>query len=110
MTQWLPEEEESPQKLKDVLASLTPEELEAVKRQALLREYGYIEGDDIDIPSGRDGHAPPRGETARTAQEKAAAEERRQLIEKALMLDGKKKKHRKKQEGQPVHSALSAMF
>lgn len=86
-------------KLKDVLATLTPEEKAAAQRQALLRQYGYVEGGPEDEAAER-GDAPPRGESARAAEEKKAAEERKALIEAALKLDGKKKKYKKQQEGE----------
>ncbi|ORX37363.1 hypothetical protein BD324DRAFT_625852 [Kockovaella imperatae] len=88
-----------PPDLKSILASMTPEEHAAAQRAALLREYGYV--DDADALGGsgeRDGNAPPKGESARAAHEKAAADERKALIEKALALDGKKKKYKKQQE------------
>lgn len=88
-----------PPKLKDVLSTLTPEELAAAQKQALLRQYGYIEGGPEDEAAAR-GDAPPRGESAKAAAEKKAAEERKALIEAALKLDGKKKKYKKQQEGE----------
>lgn len=92
--------EESPQpNIKNVLSTLTPEELAAAQRQALLRQYGYVEGSAEDEDRERGDGAPPRGETARSAEEKKKAEERRGLIEAALKLDGKKKKYKKQQEG-----------
>jgi len=95
----MPEEKPAPAvKLKDVLSTLTPEEKAAAQRQALLRQYGYVEGGPEDEANER-GDAPPRGESARAAEEKKAAEERKALIEAALKLDGKKKKYKKQQEG-----------
>ena len=97
----------SPQpNIKDVLNTLTPEELAAVQRQALLRQYAYVEGgpeEDAD----RDPHAPPKGDSARSAEEKKAAEERKALIAAAVKLDGKKKKYKKQQEGGYLSSFFS---
>lgn len=84
--------------VKNILSTLTPEELAAAQRQALIRQYGYIEGGPEDEWRDR-ADGPPRGETARSAEEKKAAEERRAMIEAALKLDGKKKKYKKQQEG-----------
>ncbi|KAK1925704.1 hypothetical protein DB88DRAFT_484831 [Papiliotrema laurentii] len=83
--------------VKNILSTLTPEELAAAQRQALIRQYGYIEGGPEDEWRDR-ADGPPRGETARSAEEKKAAEERRAMIEAALKLDGKKKKYKKQQE------------
>jgi hypothetical protein len=64
----------------------------------LLRQYGYVEGG----PEDDERHGPPRGETAKTTEEKKAAEERKALIEAALKLDGKKKKYKKQLESKLV--------
>ncbi|WVR06096.1 hypothetical protein IAU60_003124 [Kwoniella sp. DSM 27419] len=89
------------QKPADILSSLTEEELAAARRQALLRQYAYVDGDEDEINAAlgvtRDANAPPRG-GAKESDEKKAAEERRRLVEAALRLDGKKKKFRKQQE------------
>lgn len=53
------------------MSSLTPAELETIKRQNLLRQYGYIEGDpEMDVDLER----PMRGDM--TGDEKKAEEER----------------------------------
>ena len=77
-------EEAEPPDPKTILASLTPEELAAAQRQALLREYGYVEEDDGSAGGDRDGNAPPRGQNAKSAQEKVAADERKAMIEKGF--------------------------
>ncbi|WVQ97457.1 hypothetical protein IAU59_004570 [Kwoniella sp. CBS 9459] len=88
----------------DILSSLTPEELAAAQRQALLRQYAYVDADEEEInalmggKTTRDGNAPPKGLSAKESEEKKAAEERRRMVEDALRLDGKKKKIRKQQE------------
>ncbi|WVF70454.1 hypothetical protein IAT40_005244 [Kwoniella sp. CBS 6097] len=86
----------------DVLSSLTPEELAAAQRQALLRQYAYVDADEEEINAAmgaaRDGNAPPKGLSGKDSEEKKAAEERRKQVEAALRLDGKKKKFRKQQE------------
>ncbi|OCF34050.1 hypothetical protein I317_03908 [Kwoniella heveanensis CBS 569] len=87
----------------DILSSLTPEELAAAQRQALLRQYAYVDADEAEINalmvgSSRDGNAPPKGLSGKDSEEKKAAEERRKMVEAALRLDGKKKKFRKQQE------------
>ncbi|WVQ82511.1 hypothetical protein IAT38_004640 [Cryptococcus sp. DSM 104549] len=91
-----------PQKLQDLLDSMTPEEKEAARRQALLRQYAYVDTpeDEVDSLMGvaRDGNAPPRGSKGLESEEKRKAEERRKALEQALKMDGKKKKYRKQQE------------
>lgn len=89
---------------KTILSTLTPEEIEAARRQAILRQYAYVEGRPEDEAATRDKNAPPKADTAKTAAEKKAAEERRSMIEAALKLDGKKKKYKKQQEGEPSTS------
>ncbi|CAD6587764.1 MAG: hypothetical protein TREMPRED_004850 [Tremellales sp. Tagirdzhanova-0007] len=91
----------SPPKPTDVLSTLTPSELAAAQRQALLRQYGYLEGGpDEEVEDDRDR---PMKEGL-TGEEKKAEEERRKLVAEAIRLDGRKKKFRKKQEG--VHLGL----
>lgn len=92
-------------KVDDILATLTPEELAAARRQALLRQYAYVDSPD-DAPAnspfdgeGRPEGAPPKGGKAAENEEKRKAEERRRLIEEALRKDSRKKKHRKNDEG-----------
>ncbi|KIR27937.1 hypothetical protein I309_03257 [Cryptococcus deuterogattii LA55] len=91
-------------KVDDILATLTPEELAAARRQALLRQYAYVDSPD-DAPAnspfggeGRPEGAPPKGGKAAENEEKRKAEERRRLIEEALRKDSRKKKHRKNDE------------
>lgn len=86
---------------KTILSTLTPEEIETARRQAILRQYAYVEGGPEDEAATRDKNAPPKADTAKTAAEKKAAEERRSMIEAALKLDGKKKKYKKQQDGEP---------
>jgi hypothetical protein len=78
---------------KALIASLTPEELAAAQKRALLAQYGYVED---DAPPVRDGNGPPVGETARKREEEKAAAERRAMIDKALREDSMKKSKRKK--------------
>lgn len=90
-----------PSKVNDILATLTPEELAAARRQALLRQYAYVDSPDgapASSPFGGEGRpegAPAKGGKAAENEEKRKAEERRRLIEEALRKDSKKKKHRK---------------
>ncbi|ORY29369.1 hypothetical protein BCR39DRAFT_565179 [Naematelia encephala] len=90
------EEDERTSKPADILASLTPEELAAAQRQALLRQYAYVEGSAEEEEERRLGAgAPPRGDSVKRTEEEKAAEERRRLVEAAIRLDSKKKKHKK---------------
>lgn len=73
-------------------------ELAAARKQALLRQYAYLEGGPDQDPSERDPNAPSRGVRAAEAEAKKAADERRKMIQDAVKLDGKKKKHKKGQE------------
>lgn len=89
----------------NILDTLTPEELKQAQKQALLRQYAYVDADPdelamagLSVDGSRDPNAPPR--TAREKQGDKEKEERRKAIEEALRLDGKKKKHRKNKEGE----------
>lgn len=96
--------------IKNILNNLTEEELAIARKQALIRQYGYVEGGPEDEDLTREG--PPRTDSAKTSAEKKAADERRSLIEAALKLDGKKKKYKKQQESEHLvggrSSSLSA--
>jgi hypothetical protein len=93
---------------KNILSTLTPEELAQAQRQAILRQYSYVEGDPEDEP----GHGGSRaggvgiGGGKMSAEEKKAVEERRAMIQKALILDGKKKKFKKQQESESDSESL----
>lgn len=83
--------------------TLTPEELRAAQKAALLRQYAYVDADPdelamagLSVAEGRDPNAPARAGNKGEEKEK---EERRKAIEEALRLDGKKKKHKKNKEG-----------
>ena len=95
-----PSEDSSPSpspKPGELLASLTPEELDRIKRQSLLRQYGYVEGDpEMDVGAGLD--RPMR--EGMTGEEKKAEEERRRRVMEAVKMDGRRKKFRKQQEGE----------
>ena len=65
------------------------------QRQALLRQYGYIEG---DLTESNELSNRPMKEGI-TTEEKKAEEERKRMVMEAIKLDGKKKKYRKQQEG-----------
>jgi hypothetical protein len=83
----------------NILSTLSPEELEAAKKAALIRQYAYLDAtpEEIAAVEGRDPSAPLKG---MDSAEKKKAEERRKAIEEAIRLDGRKKKHRKKKEGE----------
>ncbi|WWC86504.1 uncharacterized protein L201_001381 [Kwoniella dendrophila CBS 6074] len=94
-----------PTKPGDILSSLTPEELKQAQKQALLRQYAYVDASEDEVKAAisaangdRDPNAPSKGGKSNDSEEKKAAEERRRLVEEALRLDGKKKKYRKQQE------------
>jgi hypothetical protein len=98
-------ESESEGKRGNILDTLTPEELRQAQKQALLRQYAYVDADPnelamagLSVDGSRDPNAPPR--TAKEKQGDKEKEERRKAIEEALRLDGKKKKHRKNKEGE----------
>ncbi len=77
-----------------LIASLSPAELAAAQKRALLAQYGYVD-DDPSSGAARDG-APPAGDSVRKRDEERAAAERRALIDAALREDGMKKGKRKK--------------
>ncbi|WWC99941.1 hypothetical protein V866_006850 [Kwoniella sp. B9012] len=101
------EEEKSPTppptKPTDILSTLTPEELKAAQKKALLRQYAYVDASEDEVRAAlaangdRDPNAPAKAGGGGN-DEKKAAEERKKMIEDALRLDGKKKKYRKQQE------------
>jgi hypothetical protein len=92
---------------KALIASLTPEELAAAQKRALLAQYGYVED---DAPPVRDGNGPPVGETARKREEEKAASERRAMIDKALREDSMKKSKRKKLREREGHGESLRAF
>jgi hypothetical protein len=78
--------------------------LKQAQKQALLRQYAYVDADPDELAmaglslEGRDPNAPAK--SAKEKEGEREKEERRKAIEEALRLDGKKKKHRKNKEGQ----------
>ena len=96
-------EDEEAGKRGNILDTLTPEELRAAQKQALLRQYAYVDADPDELAiaglsvEGRDPNAPAK--TSKEREGEREKEERRRAIEEALRLDGKKKKHRKNKEG-----------
>jgi hypothetical protein len=103
-------EDEETGKRGNILDTLTPEELKAAQKQALLRQYAYVDADPDELAIAglsvgeRDPNAPAK--TAREKEGEREKEERRKAIEDALRLDGKKKKHRKNKEGAFVFFSL----
>lgn len=103
------ESETEGKKRGNILDTLTPEELKAAQKAALLRQYAYVDADPdelamagLSVGEGRDPNAPVRaGGNKNDEKEK---EERRKAIEEALRLDGKKKKHKKAKEGELLPS------
>jgi hypothetical protein len=79
---------------KYILSTLSPAEAEYARRQALLAQYGYVDGDSPE-PERPDGPARP----AKTGDAKKEEEERLRLIQQAIRLDSKKKKYKKAQDG-----------
>jgi hypothetical protein len=97
------ESEDEGKKRGNILDTLTPEELKAAQKAALLRQYAYVDTDSdelagLSIGEGRDPNAPARA-GANKGEDKEK-EDRRRAIEEALRLDGKKKKHKKNKEGE----------
>lgn len=84
--------------VKNVLSTLTPEELAAAQKAAILRQFAYVDQEE-EPSSAQYGDGSSRLGALASKEEKAA-DERRKLIEQALKLDSKKKKYRKQQEGQ----------
>ncbi|KAJ9122532.1 hypothetical protein QFC22_001961 [Naganishia vaughanmartiniae] len=76
---------------KALLDSLTPEELAAAQKRALLAQYGYVEEDGYD--AGNSGMA---GSTLRKREEEKEAADRRALIDKAIKEEGKRKRKGKR--------------
>lgn len=89
---------------KALLDSLTPEELAAAQKRALLAQYGYVEEDGYD--AGDSGMA---GSTLRKREEEKEAADRRALIDKAIKEEGKRKRKgkRAKQQGKPSRNNTS---
>jgi len=93
-----------PPKPGDALATFTPEELETIRRQSLLRQYGCVEGfPEDDLASALDRPS----KEGLPSEEKKAEDERRRRVMEAVRLDSRKKKHKKQREGMFV-SPLSA--
>ncbi|KAJ9127007.1 hypothetical protein QFC24_001238 [Naganishia onofrii] len=80
---------------KALLDSLTPEELAAAQKRALLAQYGYVEEDGYD--AGDSGMA---GSTLRKREEEKEAADRRALIDKAIKEEGKRKRKGKRAKQQ----------
>ncbi|KAJ9094123.1 hypothetical protein QFC19_008075 [Naganishia cerealis] len=76
---------------KALLESLTPEELAAAQKRALLAQYGYVEEDGYD--GGDSGMA---GSTLRKREEEKEAADRRALIDKAIKEEGRRKRKSKR--------------
>lgn len=80
---------------KALLDSLTPEELAAAQKRALLAQYGYVEEEGYD--AGDSGMA---GSTLRKREEEKEAADRRALIDKAIREEGKRKRKGKRAKEQ----------
>lgn len=83
-----------------LIASLSPEELAAAQRRALLAHYGYVDDESLsgvneDVSSGGAGSGM-RGETLRKREEEKEAKERRALIDAAIRGEAKRKKKSKR--------------
>ncbi|KAH8077861.1 hypothetical protein HD553DRAFT_166857 [Filobasidium floriforme] len=76
-----------------LIASLSPEELAAAQRRALLAQYGYVEDENV-VQDDTSGGA--RGETLRKREEEKEAKERRALIDAAIRGEAKRKKKSKR--------------
>lgn len=85
---------------KALLDSLTPAELAAAQKRALLAQYGYVQEDGYDAG----GESGMGGSTLRKREEEKEAAERRALIDKAIREDGrrKRKSKRAKEQGKRV--------
>jgi hypothetical protein len=79
-----------------LIDSLTPQELAAAQKRALLAQYGYIEDENVAVSGSRDGDAPPVGESLRKREEEKIAADRRAMIDKAIKEDGMRKSKKKK--------------
>jgi len=78
-----------------LIASLTPEELAAAQRRALLAQYGYVDEDE-GRASTLDEAGGARGETLRRREEDKEAQERRSLIDAAIKAETKRRKKSKR--------------
>ena len=76
---------------KALLDSLTPEELAAAQKRALLAQYGYVEEDVYEA-----GDSGMGGSTLRMRAEDKEASDRRALIDKAIREEGRRKRKRKR--------------
>lgn len=96
-----------------LLDSLTPEELAAAQRRALLSHYGYVDDDAVaaaeDATSAGSG---VRGETLRKREEEKEARERRALIDAAIRGEAKRKKKskRSRETGESTSGLLITRF
>ncbi|KAI5452165.1 hypothetical protein NCC49_001103 [Naganishia albida] len=76
---------------KALLDSLTPEELAAAQKRALLAQYGYVEEDAYEA-----GESGMGGSTLRRREEDKEASDRRALIDKAIREEGRRKRKSKR--------------
>lgn len=76
---------------KALLDSLTPEELAAAQKRALLAQYGYVEEDVYEA-----GDSGMGGSTLRMRAEDKEASDRRALIDKAIREEGRRKRKSKR--------------
>jgi hypothetical protein len=81
-----------------LIASLSPEELAAAQRRALLAQYGYVEDENVvqDDAGTAGAGSGMRGETLRKREEEKEAKERRALIDAAIRGEAKRKKKSKR--------------
>jgi hypothetical protein len=70
-----------------LIASLSPEELAAAQRRALLAQYGYVEDENVvqDDAGTAGAGSGMRGETLRKREEEKEAKERRALIDASVI-------------------------
>lgn len=80
---------------KALLDSLTPAELAAAQKRALLAQYGYVEEEGYDA-----GESGMGGSTLRRREEDKEAAERRALIDKAIREEGRRKRKSKRAKEQ----------
>ncbi|GHJ87447.1 hypothetical protein NliqN6_3849 [Naganishia liquefaciens] len=80
---------------KALLDSLTPDELAAAQKRALLAQYGYVEEDGYE-----GGESGMGGSTLRKREEEKEAAERRALIDKAIREEGRRKRKSKRAKEQ----------
>ncbi|KAJ9098657.1 hypothetical protein QFC21_004305 [Naganishia friedmannii] len=90
---------------KALLDSLTPEELAAAQKRALLAQYGYVEEEGYD--AGDSGMA---GSTLRKREEEKETADRRALIDKAIKEEGKRKRKgkRARQQGRYLEQNVNS--